>query len=252
MSSAPTYDPGIFGEVRISNIARSDAWLKSTYYTLFDTLITYDVLMPDDDFSGAAIDTDRWTVIGQGANVTQTGGYLQCTVDSGDVSNERQGILSNFELDSTEDFEVIAEFDIPAGPATNGWYVEMNITFQNELDGQPQTPAWDTAVIARRGRSTVDQFQSLAVEDAVWKTMDADNDSTLTGLKFRLKKVGNIITEYYDKGAGWVTQGAYTFTDFDSEHGRVQLHIFNNTSQPTATVRFTNFTVVSGTVHWWK
>jgi hypothetical protein len=243
---------GLLGEIRLSDIDRSAAWLKATYYTLFDTLMTYDVIIPDDDFSGAEINTDRWTVIGQAANVTQTGGYLQCTVDSGDVSLERQGVLSNFELDSTEDFEVIIELDIPAGPATNSWMACVSLTFQDQI-GQPDDPLWDTGVIARRRYGGgAHEFQSLAIEDTAWKTTDTDADSTLTGIKYRIKKVNNIITEYYDIGSGWVTQGAYTFTDFDDKHGRISLHVANVDSQPTATVRFTNFTVVSGTVHWWK
>ena len=37
------YFNGIIDEVRISNIARSDAWLKATYYSNFDNLIYFDV-----------------------------------------------------------------------------------------------------------------------------------------------------------------------------------------------------------------
>jgi hypothetical protein len=36
------YFDGIIDEVRVSNIARSYAWRKATYYTLFDDLLTYD------------------------------------------------------------------------------------------------------------------------------------------------------------------------------------------------------------------
>lgn len=41
-------------EVRISNIARSTAWLKATYYSFFDNLITYSTeeIKPSFIFSG--------------------------------------------------------------------------------------------------------------------------------------------------------------------------------------------------------
>jgi hypothetical protein len=35
------YFDGEIGEVRISNIARSDAWLKASYYTIWDNFVTY-------------------------------------------------------------------------------------------------------------------------------------------------------------------------------------------------------------------
>jgi len=39
--SSPGYWAGETSEVRYSDIARSDAWIKATYHSLFDTLITY-------------------------------------------------------------------------------------------------------------------------------------------------------------------------------------------------------------------
>lgn len=33
---------GVLDEVRISNVSRSDAWLKATYYTIFDDLVSYE------------------------------------------------------------------------------------------------------------------------------------------------------------------------------------------------------------------
>jgi len=39
-SGPDTYFPGVIGETRVSNIVRSDAWLKATYYTLHDNFMT--------------------------------------------------------------------------------------------------------------------------------------------------------------------------------------------------------------------
>ena len=46
--SGREFQNGDVDEVRISSVKRSDAWVKATYYSLFDTLIEYEVLLDTD------------------------------------------------------------------------------------------------------------------------------------------------------------------------------------------------------------
>jgi len=82
------YHTGLIGEVRISNTARSPAWIKATYYSNFDDFITF-VPVPIYYFSGTVTEGLSATAI-SGAVIymyrRDNGQYLGQTTSSGDGS----------------------------------------------------------------------------------------------------------------------------------------------------------------------
>jgi len=60
--SGREFENGFADEIRISNVKRSDAWIKATYHSLFDTLITYSFGV-DTDGDGIN-DNDETTIYG--------------------------------------------------------------------------------------------------------------------------------------------------------------------------------------------
>ncbi|MCK5608387.1 hypothetical protein KAR91_41275, partial [Candidatus Pacearchaeota archaeon] len=198
-----------------------------------------------DDFD--ELDLDAWTKIGQDANVTITGNKLRCHADNGDVSGERQGVLSNFELNSTQDFDIQVDFEVVAGGSgANSWYAELMVSFQGQT-GQP-TP-WDTAYLCQRLYFNGHSFDGVGVEDGVFKTRDSDANSATSG-KFRITKSGNTLTTFYDAGSGFVQGRQDTFTDFDGFNAKVGISALCDSTQPSITVDYSNFVINSGTVEW--
>jgi hypothetical protein len=63
------YGDTIICEVRISDIARSAAWIKATYHSLWDSLITFEVEEPDNTVSAAPF-TGTFELTAGGAKVT--------------------------------------------------------------------------------------------------------------------------------------------------------------------------------------
>ena len=77
--SGREFQNGVADEIRISNIKRSDAWLKATYHSLFDTLIKYE-FEPDTDGDGI-LDEAEIIIYGTDPNEPDTDGD---GIDDGD------------------------------------------------------------------------------------------------------------------------------------------------------------------------
>ena len=209
----------------------------------------------DPFYDGTTFDTDRWELTGQSGNVSMSGNALQCLADSGDTSNERQGVLSKFKLDYTEDFDIRVDFEVTAGPATDKWQVAMEAYFWDQAGGSVGgAPTWDTGVLCARVYDSANGghlFQGVVYEDTVMKTPDRDATSATKG---RLRIVYNAttpsITPYHDVGAGWVSHGTFTLTNVDDADALVMVGVQTADTQPTVTAKYNNFHVYEGKVKW--
>lgn len=185
-------------------------------------------------------DLRDWIKYGNADNVSVAGNVLTVKTDGDEGDNVLQGVYSNFQLDSTKDFAIEVEIDV-TGPSLNAWYADLHLNFRQQT-GPPWSagdPNWGTAVFCRRSYNSGNGghvFQSIALEDEVAKTTDTDVNSATSG-SFRMIKVGNTITCYYNTGSGWVMQGAYTFTNFNDENAHINL-MLNMVNARAASVDF--------------
>ena len=222
---------------------------------IFDAL-AFEVDDPFETPDSGAFDTDRWEVTGQSANVTNTADALNCNADSGDIDGERQGVLSLFTLDCTEDFDVEVAFDITAGAATNGWSAMLEVYFFDQAGGAVGGgPSWGSGAISRRRYDNTNghSFEGICYEGGTPKTVQRDSATSgdTTGkLRIVYDASAYQLTCYYDKGSGWVAHTAFTMSDADNKHAKICINVYTTGSLPTIVTDFTNFKVNQGKVIW--
>jgi YD repeat-containing protein len=106
--SGTEFENGATDEIRISSIKRSDAWLKATYYSLFNTLVDYE-FGPDSDADGI-LDNDEIDIYGtdpynadSDADGINDGDELAYWGEDWDADADDDGLINLLDPDSDND-----------------------------------------------------------------------------------------------------------------------------------------------------
>jgi len=281
--NATTLADGLIDEVRISSTERSSAWLKATYYTLFDDMIYF--RMPWDDTHSEIL----LTVSGSLINEDLTNFPLTLTLASGvgtntvDVTKIFDGLTLSGTLGYSDDFTGW-NGDVP-DPLL--WNTIGDPTIQSNKLRIHDTGNVETKyVISGDCEFTVDWEDVVAPStDSYWWelriTYDSDNyhgmakgywsgatrydsagkkgggafsgatTTSHTGGKFRFVRGGTTWDCYYWTGAAWSQSGLGNAQQTSMPSGDLTVKLLTSRwgGSPSIDVDFDNFTVVSGTVH---
>ena len=103
-STVQVFEGGILDEIRISNTARSAAWLKAEYYTGNDALLIYENLVRDgDDLTGTPEVDIKYT------SWVDTGSYVEVTIGCFDdvvTASNTYAVFIDLGEDETGDYEI--------------------------------------------------------------------------------------------------------------------------------------------------
>jgi PKD repeat protein len=159
-----------------------------------------------DDFSGASINSSKWTVLGGNGNIYQTGGKLQLDY-TGSQSNDwwtngRQEKILRLNNLPADSFEAVVKLEsYPVNDATfAGISVYTSDTSGYTFGRSRYGSSWNNIQVARLGQNDV-----------------ADISSTTLPAKLRITKTGGTYSFWADTGSGWTKVGSdYSDLPFNS------------------------------------
>ena len=183
---------------------------------------------PDDDFTGLALDSEKWTAQTSGGGQVTQNGKLSLSLGSAVSSSDHVSSTWQF----TGDFDVQVGFDI-----RDGWASPA----QEHLDGATLGAMIDGKIyhLTRLRSGSEDKF--FPYSDAIWINLGKLSDAT-SGT-YRLIRAGSQLFFLYDIGKGWQSVG-----EVDVPPGPASIYLANasvNVSQ-AFTTSFDHFHINSG------
>ena len=186
-----------------------------------DTYGVNDWIIPDDDFDGSSVDTNKWST---GGNVSIQSGRLFVDTTQAAVSS---GISSKWLLEG--DFDVQADFMSNISTPYTG------AQFFASCNG------WISI-----GNYTATGYASqVSINGAQQSYVYAGNNSN-SG-QFRITRTGNKFVAYYWGGTSWIALNNYT-SSFQTDACSVGMVIYRAPDFAGATTAFDNFKVNSGRI----
>jgi len=184
-----------------------------------DTFGVNDWLIPDDDFSGSALDTDKWS--SWGTVQEQNGSVLM------NSSSVEAGISGNWLL--TGDFDIQTDFSANNSCSSEGAeFVVSNSNYWFYVKNSTQN-----------GRES---GVSINGSSAGWTAIGGYQNSG----KLRIVRSGLNISTYYWNGSGWSELLQNTNSDYGA-NATVTLHVWRGAGC-SASCKFANFKVNSGRI----
>jgi hypothetical protein len=189
-----------------------------------DTYGVNDWIIPDDDFSGTAVNKDRWAnnVYNGGAIPTNAGEQLQLAT-SGAI-NSTSAVLSKFHLEG--DFDIQVDYEINP--------------FANNNSHAVFIASFDDGTYFRVGRHG-NYYQSYMI----WPDTNQTTYGTDTKGKLRLTRTGNVAKTWYWSGSQWINHVTWTVS---TAPVRIQLLATSYLGTEQMLVKFDNFKVNSGRI----
>lgn len=191
-----------------------------------DTYGVNDGLIPDDDFSGTAVNGDRWnsSINNGGVLSTNTGEQLQ--LETSGVINSSSGVISNFQLDGDFDTQVDFEFNSFANIHSHALFLAV----------------FDDGSYFRVGRegNNYQSYTSKILPEVNKTTLSSDTKG-----KLRLTRTGTVAKTWYWNGSQWINH--YTWT-VATTPVRIRLYATSYLGTEKLQIKFDNFKVNSGRI----
>jgi hypothetical protein len=263
----PYFMGGNVSEARISSVARSDSWIKATYYTLHDSLITFnDALtfastasidtnitdpvfdieeMPfdwdgfeGDDYDGddyALPNSEVWEIMGTDSGsppdygVFTLNNRMRCDL-IGSPTSTLYGVQSRFELQA-RDFDVHVDFYRISTTVETG---TLGITFSSGYSYRLSvTNTFTNGYVSQHWNPGYGQSTYAAGCPAI---------GAFGGL--RMKKSGATLTSYYWTGGSWNQAKVWTVAQQTATVLNFVAHVAKVTE-----VEFDNFEITNGVIN---
>ena len=184
---------------------------------------------PDDSFNGAVLDAAKWRDVSYGGGVVRQDGRLILSTDGSQASSSATiqsvwNLVGNFDIQA--EFQIGADWGIPANDHVNGAYFGVKIAGQNYH-------------ITRIRSKDEEKFFAWSTTGA----LSVNQPATALAGKYRLARNDATLILYYDIGMGWEKLASV------SVPGEPALVYMGNSTVNVAqavTSYFDNFTINSG------
>lgn len=218
-------------DIRIFLYVTTDSTTPMDCYADNITINSADGIEWINDYSEAP--TENWWGVNGGVyNFTRIINNA-LTFESTGVSGEQE--VTYLRPDINNDFDIQVDWDVTQPTPTTGTHynrfsVFLDLTTANRV------------MIAKQTSSTNSDIKLQAKIGDAWQTT-YDFPTGITSGKFRLYKIGTLVTGQYDVGGGWVTLGTYDFTNLAISTTRI---LFENYAADAVVIHdFTNFVINS-------
>lgn len=188
-----------------------------------DTYGVNDWIIPDDDFDGTSIDTNKWAA-GDGVSV-QSGKLLVDTTQTPSSSI----VHSKWLLEG--------DFDIQVDFSSN--------TAAPYIGAQLYVDPGNNSGIGIGNYQVVGYVTNIHINGVQQAYLSAGSYSSFG--KFRITRTSNKIYTFYWGGTSWITSGSFTSSYFENPCS-VGMSIYKGTGYPGASVAYDNFKVNSGRI----
>jgi large repetitive protein len=189
-----------------------------------DTYGVNDWITPDDDFSGAAVNRNRWGINAVSGGVIPTIVGEQLQLDTTSITNSASWVTANFSIDG--DFDIQVDYEINR--------------FTNQFSHALLIASPEDGGEFRVGRAGnyYQSYRNPPLTNYVTSSSDTKG-------KLRLTRTGDVAKSWYWNGSQWVNH--YTWT-VSTAPVRFTLDVTNWIGTEQLHVKFDNFTVNSGRI----
>jgi len=184
----------------------------------------------EDDFDDNVIDTEKWNIIGDPADIKEQNQRLEISV-TGKTSPTETSLTQGNKITVTGDFDVQVDWNFAPAAINSSTALLMFVVDSNNL-----------CYLSRR--YDLDKHYMYSSIKVAGVTYDDTDFLTETSGKYRIVRSGSTLTLYYDVGAGWVQ--TLQRTDFSTADGffKLQTNIWN--ANPDLSCWFDNFVFNAG------
>ena len=173
---------------------------------------------------------------------TNSGSEISSNELYASVSGATKYARSKFYLNGNFDIQV--DFDISAGPATSGWY--LNLIASNRGTGDPNSEDYQ---MQTRIKYTTAKFYASISKEVSWNTEEQTSTSDTSG-KLRITRSGDVFSSYYWNGSSWTQIGSSDTLSSIDDDLEISLRWYSYDGNPTMTATFDNFIINSGNIRW--
>ncbi|HEY3308285.1 MAG TPA: CARDB domain-containing protein [Desulfuromonadaceae bacterium] len=219
-----------------------------------ETVDSARLLQFSDNFDDGVTNTDRWSVRSSGnVNTNEINGSL-VTKDAQAGAQSYSNVAGRFPLEG--DFDISVDWKTPVAPASGDWGAifqikefDQNAVSDNNLVGN----ALQIKRAYINGHGHI--YQTGHYNGNSWDSWSSPVTTTDTSGKFRIKKIGSIVTVWYWNSTlnRWEWNGdtaGYTWSSVWTTPSYVQIGISNNLpDMPAAETDWNNFRIISGAAY---
>ena len=187
-----------------------------------DTYGVNDWIIPNDDFSGTSIDTNKWMKSGN-VTIKSNSLYLDTTQTTGGAVARSTWLLEG-------DFDIQVDFDANNSSDWVGAQLAVGVENSWMSIGNYKAPGYGSQI-------SINNVQMAYV---------TGGSSVISG-RFRVTRSGSTMSSYFWGGTSWIALSTYTAQEFTGA-ASVALNIYRTTGLSGATTQFDNFKVTAGRI----